>query len=168
LKEYDFPESWPLPDEYLIELGRILSLWGSLEKAINIGISKLAGYELTMDWRSAVMTAHSNFMQRVDILSTLCDELQGEYPHLSEYPKVVGRIKSVQAQRNQFAHSPIYIDKETGRAMTGSLKARGKFKPSVTQVEIKDLQKISAEIHETILDLHHLITTERYKPIWER
>jgi len=52
--------------------------------------------------------------------------------------------------------------------MTGSLKARGKFKPSVTQVEIKDLQKISAEIHETILDLHHLITTERYKPIWER
>jgi hypothetical protein len=47
--------------------------------------SKLAGYEETIDWRAAVLTAHSSFMQRVDILSTLCDELQKQFPHLSSY-----------------------------------------------------------------------------------
>ncbi len=125
MKEYNFPESWPLPDEYLIELGRIFSLWGSLEQTINMAISKLAGYEETYDWRAAVMTAHSNFTQRVDILSTLCDELKTEFPHLSECPKVVGKIKAVQSQRNHYAHGIITFDKETSCVTTAKCGGPG-------------------------------------------
>jgi len=81
--KYNLPNNWPAPNQHLIELGRIMALWGILESNVNLAISKLAGYEAIMDWRAAILTAHSNFNQRVDILATLCDELQKDFKHLS-------------------------------------------------------------------------------------
>ncbi len=165
MKEHNFPENWPAPQEYLIELGRLFALWGSLESSLVLAISKLAGYEETVDWRAAVLTAHSSFMQRVDILATLCNELQSEYSHLSDYNKVVGRIKTVQSQRNKYAHNSIILDEESGKVITSSLKARGKLKTNIEEVKLSDLKLVCAEIHEVILDLHHLVTQVRYPPM---
>ena len=39
IKSLDF-SGWPLPDEYLIEVGRIAALWASLEVFLNICIGK--------------------------------------------------------------------------------------------------------------------------------
>jgi hypothetical protein len=168
MKDYKFPENWPAPKEYLVELGRLFALWGGLESSLILAISKLAGYEETMDWRAAVLTAHSSFMQRVDILATLCDELQSEFPHLSDYKKVVERIKSIQVQRNKYAHNSIILDENSGKVVTSSLKARGKLKTKIEEIKLDDLKQICADIHETMLDLHHLITQARYPPMWER
>lgn len=152
----------------MVELGRITALFGNLESNVNLSISKLAGYEGTLDWRASVLTAHSNFKQRVDILSTLCDELQHEYVHLSGYKKVVEKIKKVQIKRNKYSHNSIYLNEETGKVITCSLSARGKLKTNVEVVQLKELRQISAQIHEVMLDLHHLITKVRYPPMWER
>ena len=168
MSKYDFPNNWPAPNEYLIEMGRIMSLWGCLESNINLAISKLAGYEATMDWRAAVLTAHSNFNQRVDILATLCDELQKEFEHLSKYKPVIDKIRKVQAQRNKYAHNSIFLNEESQKVETASMTARGKLKTKIEQVSIDDLRQVSADIHMAMLALHKLITQKEYPPIWER
>ncbi|MCA8089014.1 hypothetical protein [Burkholderia cenocepacia] len=74
-KTGEFNPNWPVPDEYLLELGRMASVRGSLESTAAIAISKLAGYESPTDIRALAMVAHSNFQQRVDIVSSLCGHL---------------------------------------------------------------------------------------------
>ena len=70
-----FSKNFPAPEEYLTELGRITALWGALEQSVNNTINFLSGLEVQDHWRVAVLTAHSNFKQRVDIIDTLCNEL---------------------------------------------------------------------------------------------
>lgn len=145
-----------------------MALWGSLESNVNIAISKLAGYKATMDWRAAVLTVHSNFNQRVNILATLCDELQKEFKHLSEYKPVIDKIRKVQAQRNRYAHNSIFLNEESNKVETASMTARGKLKTKIEEISINDLKQVSADIHMAMLSLHKLITQKEYLPIWER
>ena len=37
-------EGWPLPDAYLVEIGRVTVLWSSLETFLNLSLGKLAGF----------------------------------------------------------------------------------------------------------------------------
>ena len=168
MKECKLPENWPVPNEYLLEIGRISSLWGSLEHSINLAISKLAGYEATYDFRAAIMTAHANFKQRVDMLGTLCDQLKEEYTHLKSYEEVISLIIRAQNKRNKFMHNGIFYNEETKRVETSYLSARGKLKIANEQVSLNDLKDASALIHEAMCALHGLITQKKIKPIWER
>ena len=74
----NFNPNWPLPDDYLLELGRMVSVWGSLESTTALAIARLAGYDSPTDPRALTMVAHSNFQQRVDIVSALCGQLVEE------------------------------------------------------------------------------------------
>lgn len=167
---YQLPKDWPLPSEYLTELGRITTLFGVLESAVNLSISKLAGYEGVLDWRSAVVTAHANFKQRIDILETLCHELhdEGNYEHLKSYKAVLEHIKQVQLKRNRFAHNQLCFDTQSGSVTSSSLSARGKLQPRVDQISLEEMKELSAQIHLAVLSLHELITQKRYSPIWEK
>lgn len=167
---YQLPDDWPLPSQYLIELGRITSLFSSLESAVNISISKLSGYQGTLDWRSAVVTAHANFKQRIDILETLCHELHDEnnYHHLKNYKNVLENIKQVQLMRNRYMHNTLLFDSESDHVTVSSLSARGKLLPRVDSITIEELRKLSAQIHLVMLDLHELLTQKKYSPIWEK
>lgn len=164
------PNDWPLPDLYLMELGRITTLFGALESGVNLSISKLAGYQGVLDWRSAVVTAHANFKQRIDILETLCHELhdEGNYPQLKGYKKVLENIKSVQSKRNRYIHNTLFIDEESGQVTSSSLSARGRLLPRVDRVSIEEMKELSAQLHLVMIDLHELITQKRYPPIWEK
>lgn len=167
---HKLPEDWPLPVQYLTELGRISTLFGALESAVNLSISKLTGYQGVLDWRSAVVTAHANFKQRVDILETLCHELhdEGNYVHLKNYKKVLDSIKQVQAKRNRYAHNSLSFDCESGYVTSSSLSARGKLLPRVDRVSLDEMKELSAQIHLAMLSLHELITQMKYPPIWEK
>lgn len=167
MAKYKLPDNWPVPNEYLLELGRISMLFGLLESQVNVSISKLSGYDSALDWRSAVSTAHANFKQRVDILETLCHELHDEYPALVGYEAVIKNIKSVQNGRNKYAHNTMGFNENSGNVELSSLSARGKLKPKIENVSIHDLRDLVAKIHQTQLDLHHLITGARYDPVWE-
>lgn len=156
------PKDWPLPNEILLELGRISVLYQQLESYINFAISKLSGYSGSLDWRSAIVTAHANTKQRIEILETLCHELKEEYPQLSNYEKVIKSIKSVQSGRNKYAHNTISVNEETNHLELTSLRARGKLKPIHESVSLHNLKDLSARIHTTQLDLHQLITGVSY------
>jgi len=168
LEGYNFPDGWPAPSEHLTEVGRISVLFGMLESSVNLSISKLSGYDGALDWRSAVVTAHSNFKQRIDILETLCHELKDDYSHLSNYLQVIKIIRKVQRLRNKYAHNAMSVNPESGIVETSYLSARGKMKPVVEEVTIHELREVSAQIHIAMIDLHLLITQVKYEPIWER
>jgi hypothetical protein len=102
-----YRDGWPLPDEYLVELGRVSALWASLESLLNALIGKLAGFDALDDATPFILVAHSSFPQRLDMLGALCEGLQSEHPHLADYREVISRLRSAQTSRNKFAHNGI-------------------------------------------------------------
>ena len=164
----DLPDNWPAPNDHLLELGRISSLWGSLENSLNLAISKFAGYQAIYDYRAAILTAHANFKQRVDMLGALCDQLKDEYPHLKAHEKVISLIVKAQTKRNKYMHNGIFYNEDTKRVEMAYLTARGKLKTTIEAVTVADLQDVSATIHEAMCALHELVTRKHIKPIWER
>jgi len=166
-KRGEFNSNWPVPDEYLLELGRMVSVWGSLESMTAVAISMLAGYDSPTDPRALTMVAHSNFQQRVDIVSALCGQLVEEYPHLKDYESVIKKIRAAQAGRNKYAHNALSLD-EDGQVHIAYMSARGTFKTTVEIVRVIEIEEVTAKIHEAVCALQSLITNKLLKPMWER
>ena len=98
-------DEWPLPDEYLLELGRIAANWAYLESWLNICLQKLAGVNDFDDPTVFILIAHTNFPQRLDMLGALCQHLSPMHLHLCGYDKVIASLKSTQKLRNKYMHS---------------------------------------------------------------
>lgn len=166
-KRGDFNPNWPVPDEYLLELGRMVSLWGSLESTTAVAISKLAGYDSPTDPRALTMVAQSSFQQRVDIVSSLCGQLVDQVPHLRDYESVIKKVRAAQEGRNKYAHNALSLD-EDGLVHIAYMSARGTFKTTVEIVRVAEIKEVTAKIHEATVALHGLITNTAVKPMWER
>ncbi|MBB6368540.1 hypothetical protein FHR56_003719 [Xanthomonas sacchari] len=164
----ELAKNYPLPDQYLIEIGRITTLWGTLEASLNIGIGKLAGFDSLSDPTSFILLAHSSFPQRLDILAALCVELSPHATHLQEYTGVITQLKAAQSKRNRYSHNSLYYDSSTGKCTINIGSARGKLKFESSNVTIAQIREVSEDIHLAILALHKLITQASYPPIWER
>ena len=162
-----FPKNWPVPDEYLLELGRMTVLWGTLESGCVVAFGKLAGYEDTLDVRAIIVTAHLNFQQRIDAISTLCEHLLPNYPVLSEYETVIKQLKAAQKARNKFAHNAISMD-ESGEIGLAYATARGNLKLNMETVHLADVKEACSKIHEALCSLHSLITGHKVEPVWGR
>lgn len=144
------------------------TIWGTLESSINIAISKFAGYESLLDYRALIMVAHSNFQQKVDIISTLCEQLLPEYPRLKDYKSVIAKIQSAQKARNKFTHNAITTNQETGEVTVSYATARGTLKTATENVKLEAIVEATAKIHEAMCALHTLVTGRELKPLWER
>jgi hypothetical protein len=168
MKRHEFPNNWPIPDEYLLELGRMTVIWGSLETNVNLAISKFAGYEAVLDHRAVILVAHSNFQQRVHIIGALCESLEPSYPSLKDYKAVISKLGAAQSIRNKYAHNSMYKNDETGAIETSYATARGTLKLHLENVELRDLKEATAKIHEAACALYQLVTGKEMKPLWER
>ena len=139
---------WPLPDDYLIEIGRLTSLWASLENFLNLCIGKLAGFDELNDPKPFILINHSSFPQRLDMLSTLCEQLEHEHSNLSNYKVVISQLKAAQKLRNKFAHNGMSLNPDTGKAEMPIGSARGTLKVSIESINIADLKRASMKIDE--------------------
>jgi len=153
----DSPSSWPLPDDFLIELGRVSALWGSLEQLLNLCIGKLAGFDIIKDPTPFILLIHSAFPQRLHMFGALCEQLQPHAPNLSYYKKVIAEIEAVQKKRNRFIHNGIALDPDTGKYLLSEASARGKLKFSLSPVKHQEINVISKEIQKAMKSLHHLV-----------
>ena len=162
------PKDWPAPNEFMLELGRLTSLWGTLEATVNLAISKLAGYEKHIDPRALILIAHANFQQRLDMVSALCEHLGPIYPELARYATVVKAVEAAQKARNKYAHNAIVWDEERKHVTIAMASARGSLKTKVEVVHLNDLRETSAKIHEAMCAIHSLVTGQDVKPMWER
>jgi hypothetical protein len=148
---------WPLPDEYLVELGRISALWSSLEAALMICLSKLAGFNDPRNPVPFILTAHASFPQRLDMLGTLCEQLSPDHPRLRECPSVLTKLRAAQKSRNRFIHNGLTFDAESNRMEIAFGSARGKLKVAVETVEAVDLRAACIDIHEAQRALAHMV-----------
>lgn len=129
-----------------------MTLWGCLESCVNIAVSKLAvsklaGYDVILDERAIILTAHSSFQQRVDIIASLCKHLASDFPDLAEYRPAIIKIQEAQRLRNKFAHNSIVIDEESGEVSLSRASARGELKLRIERLELTNLTEASKAIH---------------------
>ncbi|WP_461520323.1 hypothetical protein [Porticoccus sp.] len=163
MRENDFITNLPVPDEYLIELGKITVMYGALEFSVDRAISKLSGYESMLDWRVSIMTSHLTFQQRLNALGALFEQVSESYPNLAGYEKVIEKIKKVQKQRNKFIHS-MYANGDKSEVGIWSLSARGSLTIKSQDVYIQEVRNVSVDIDRVRLQLEELITaSESYE-----
>ena len=143
------------------------ALWPSLESVVNVGIGKLMGYDQTLDIRSVIVLAHSNFQQRIDIFESLCEQLATDFPHLKAFKTVCTQIKAAQKARNKYAHNAVSAD-ENGQMVVTYASARGTLKLNVEPVRISEIKEATAKIHEACCAVHSLVTGVQVKPLWDR
>jgi hypothetical protein len=167
LSKIDF-SNWPIPDNYLTEVGRVALLWAALENLLNICLGKLAGFDKVMDERAYILLIHSSFPQRLDSFSALCDILKDQYPNLQDYKQVVSKLKAAQKTRNRFMHHSMSLKEETGRAEMSVGSARGSLKSSVEVISIEDIKRASVQIDEAQVALYKLVVQKELPSVLER
>jgi hypothetical protein len=159
---------WPLPEEYLVELGRLSAMWCILEAQVDLYLGKIAGFNDLEDTRPFILLKHSSFPQKLDSFSALCEQLLPQFPDLAAYVATVGRIRTAQKLRNRFAHNGMNLNPETGKVEMAIGSARGKLKLSVEAVTLAEIRRATMEVHDAMLDLHKLVTGESYPTMWRR
>jgi hypothetical protein len=70
ISSLDF-SGWPVPDDFLSEIGRIAVVWANLESLLNISLTKLAGFKDPLDSRAFILITHASFPQRLDSFGAL-------------------------------------------------------------------------------------------------
>lgn len=163
-----YRDGWPLPDAYLIELGRVAALWASLESLLNLCVGKLAGFNNVNSPIPFILVNHASFPQRLDMLGALCEELKQEYPELGGYKEVVGKLKTAQTIRNRYAHNGISFDSERNEHFLAQGSARGKVKTSIEAVTPEDIHQASREVHLAQVALYKLVLKRDLTPVWDR
>lgn len=103
---------WPLPDEYLMELGCVSAVWAWLESLLNTLLGKLAGFDAMNDSTPFILVVHSSFPQRLDMFGALCEALKAEPPNLANHKEVVPKLRAAQTSRNRLAYNAIGFDPE--------------------------------------------------------
>jgi hypothetical protein len=161
-------EDWPVSNQYLIEVGRIPPLWASLESLLNLCIGKLAGFDDREDPKAFILINHSSFPQRLDILSTLCEQIVYDFPNLKNYKQIVKKLKTAQKGRNKYTHNPFSYNAETNKIEMPIGSARGSLKVKVETITLADIKRVSIEIDEAQCALYSLIFQQNIEPVWKR
>lgn len=164
LSKLDFGE-WPLPTEYLTELGRITALWGFLEVVLNLSVAKFAGLNFG-DARAEILFSHLSLPQRLDILASLVKELDNPSAHIKEVSSAISKIKSAQKLRNKVSHSGSYYDDKTGKIKIPSASARGRLKLEVELYSLEDYKRVVVAIDDASRSLYFATTGQSIDPGW--
>jgi hypothetical protein len=157
LRKLDLRE-WPIPDEFLIEFGRISAVWTSLEWMLEIYIGKLAGFNDLGDTKPFIFLKHTTFPQKLDILGALCSELVDTSPNLKGYEEVISQLRAAQKCRNKYIHNLVEVNPETKKTTLLVGSARGSVKTALHEIDILDVRAASIDIHDAMRSLHRLIT----------
>jgi hypothetical protein len=104
IDKLDF-NNWPLPNNILVEIGRVSALWNVLETLLTLCIGKLSGYDIK-DPRSFILIVHSSFPQKLDILSSLCDYCL--FPKCWDSPSVKNRTNISEIELLKYLQPKIF------------------------------------------------------------
>jgi hypothetical protein len=146
-----------LPEPYLTAIGKVTVAWGHLESIVAMGLAKFTGYT-DFDWRSATITAHMPWPQKMDAMETLINELTPENPHLAKFPEVKTLLKKAQEGRNRVSHGQWGY--ENGQASKARLTARGKLRPSIDPITVTEIETIASDIGRAAIRLWRLIVNK--------
>jgi|SRR6185437_3262474 len=146
MSDKPYPDDFTItvPDAYLIAIGKVNVVWGTMEAVVDLAIHKLAGYQL-YDPRSAILTAHMTWPQKMDVLESLVTAFKQDYPHLeSFFDKAKPLLKKAQEGRNKIVHGQLSY--ENGQAYKLRATARGKLKASIEPITVREIETIVHDI----------------------
>jgi hypothetical protein len=158
---------WPMPEAFLLELGRIAAMWASLENVINLTLTKLCGLEVC-DPRGVILFEHLSMPQKLDTLGALGDQLAQRYTNLKDLPGAIAKIRSAQKLRNDYIHNSLTYSAEEDCLEMPVGSARGKLKADVRKVHKVDLKRAVVEISVAQRHLWRVVFQREIPHPWER
>lgn len=152
-----------LPNEYLIEIGRVTVRWAFLESILDLCLIKLAGLNVQHS-TSLVIFNHMTFPLKIDVLGALITERKPFYKFLEAYASdVEPLLKKAQEKRNTFIHSKWGLT-SNGEVHISRIQARGALKTSVRPIALEEIEAASSLIYDAAEALHDLVTNTKYQP----
>ena len=151
------PPTYDIPDEYLVEIGRVTVRWSLLESVLDLCLIKLAGKDI-LEKRSQIIFNHMAFPMKLDVMGAFVSTLLPGYPALSGFPAIQRLLKKAQEHRNSVIHGRWGFDETTREVTISRLSARGKLKFSITPVSIAEISAMTDLIVKASHDLHSLVT----------
>ena len=130
---------WPIPRAYLIEIGRIVSLWAVLENLLNFGLGRLCGVD-PRDPKQLVLFEHLSIPQKLDILGALANIDEECGVDNQELSNALAKVRRAQGERNKFLHNPVILDEESGTYFIMQSSARGRVKITTDPVSVETLR----------------------------
>ena len=145
-----------IPDEYLVEIGRICRRWSVLESLMHICTVKVAGMDIQRA-SSLIIFAHMSFPLRLDVLGAIVEaaNFNGKYPWLADYPRVDKLLRKAQKERNAVIHAT--WGDEGGAMHMGGFSAHGSLKILSKPISVAELRTSADAIYEAAEELHALI-----------
>ena len=154
----DSVDGWPLPDKFLVELGRVAAIWSALEAQLDVCIGKLAGYNDLDDPRPFILVKHSSFPQKLDVLGAMCVHLLPKHPQLQGHVRVVGQLEAARTARSRLMHNSVGYDAVTDKMTIAIGTARRKLKARVDRVDVTEIRTVAIQIQDAMKALHTLVT----------
>lgn len=158
--------NWPLPDAYLIELGRIVSLWTVTEKILALFLAKMSGFD-PEDARGIIIFNNHTIPQKIDALGCLIELYIEGHPQLKDYPDALSKLRKAQSSRNKYVHSSLYYETEQNKVLISFATTRGKLKTTSDEVELVDLKRAVVEIAEANQALYKVVLGRDIPLPWE-
>lgn len=144
------PHLPPLPDEYLIAIGRVAVSWNYLDFCVNLFMIHLLGVKVEDD-RSHIIFTHTSFPQKLDILAALVETVKNS-PHYAGFKdyktRVQPLIETAQRGRNTVIHSQWAM--RNGDVMRGSISARRSLKLTYVKSTVDEIETV----HNSIVAAH--------------
>lgn len=145
-----------LPDEYMIEIGRVALAWNYLDSLItHTLIFASIGYFAT-DMRLQSVVVHMNYPQKMDALSSVLNIVSPEMSAVFS-AKVKNLLNESSAKRNTTLHQT-WMAQEDG-VKRFNMKAKGTFQATLTPVTLQELASFSPFIMNAHSVMFSLITT---------
>ena len=160
-------DNWPLPDSYLVELGRVATLWALLEEQMNIYIAKLAGFdEFSNDPRGYLLVTNASFRGKLELFVQFCELQKERHPRLAESKKVAKKLESAAKGRNRLMHNAIGFN--LGSREFELSNTRGKNLWKSKKLPLADIRRGAMDVHRASMALHALVTGVSYPLKWEQ
>jgi hypothetical protein len=132
-------DDFGIPDEYLLELGKIIVSFGKLESLLNETLAWAMIDDIAAYPRALAAFAHMNFTMRMDALEAMLFLIEKEFAELYR-DKVYQHLKDAQAGRNSAVHQ--LWSTSQGEITRSDVKAKRKLKLTTTSVSLQDLKDV--------------------------
>ncbi|MET0379085.1 MAG: hypothetical protein ABW049_08855 [Spongiibacteraceae bacterium] len=150
-------EGWPLPDDYLIEVGRLALVWGRLENLLRNVVANLAGLENLSDPRLFLVFNHPDFEHNVELLRQLCKQLAPGTPNLKHYPELVAQLLAVKKIRDTYLNGAMSPNPGNGEIEMDVPAEHNPAEIITRKVQVVDLRCAMMAIDDVQHEVYNLV-----------
>lgn len=130
-------------------------LWVEFMMSTAHGLEKMPGKRL-----GQIVTAQLSFRQKIDLLSSICEDKLNNPDELAKLDKVLSRVARAEQERNTIVHSvwTAYALNETTARIKATARRKTKgLKIKIENVSVRDLENIADNIARAAYDLQTLV-----------